>query len=146
MGNPGNISKERTRGQSSVEIAFMAPWLFFLFVGVVDLGFWSYQMICLENAVRIVGLYASENGTANTPRMKQLACSELDRVINIPSGASCHSSSLVQVSVLPSIAAAGNAPERFRLSLQVRMTPMIPIPGLLTTSNITRLVEVPSLI
>ena len=39
----------RERGSAIMETAFMVPWLFFLFVGVLDLGFYSYA------AVRLAG-------------------------------------------------------------------------------------------
>ena len=41
-------------GNSVVEVALMAPWIFFLFVGVFDFGFYAYAGICMENAARIL--------------------------------------------------------------------------------------------
>ena len=39
-------------GSAMVEVALLAPWIFFLFVGVFDMGFYSYMAICVENAAR----------------------------------------------------------------------------------------------
>ncbi len=34
----------------------MAPWIFFLFVGVFDLGFYSYDAIAVQNAARVAAM------------------------------------------------------------------------------------------
>ena len=44
--------KRREAGNSIVEVALLAPWIFFLFVGIFDLGFFTYAVICTENAAR----------------------------------------------------------------------------------------------
>ena len=44
--------KQRERGGSIVEVALLAPWIFFLFVGIFDLGFYAYGIICTQNAAR----------------------------------------------------------------------------------------------
>jgi Flp pilus assembly protein TadG len=44
--------KKRESGNSLVEVALLAPWIFFLFVGIFDLGFYAYGVICTENAAR----------------------------------------------------------------------------------------------
>jgi len=46
-------------GSAILETAFMVPWLFFLFVGVLDLGFYCYAAICTENAARVAAQAAS---------------------------------------------------------------------------------------
>ncbi len=47
-------SKRRQRGGSLVEVALLAPWIFFLFVGIFDFGFYAYAAICTQNAARIM--------------------------------------------------------------------------------------------
>jgi Flp pilus assembly protein TadG len=42
----------RERGQAVMEVTLMAPWIFFLFVGILDTGFYSYAAICTQNAAR----------------------------------------------------------------------------------------------
>jgi len=44
--------KRREQGGAIVEVALMAPWIFFLFVGVFDFGFYAYGIICTQNAAR----------------------------------------------------------------------------------------------
>jgi hypothetical protein len=34
--SPGRVS--RTRGTAVIEVALMAPWIFFLFAGALDMG------------------------------------------------------------------------------------------------------------
>src|SRR5579863_5718775 len=56
--------KRRDSGSSMVEVALLSPWIFFLFVGVFDFGFYAYAAICTQNAARAVALAAAETGTA----------------------------------------------------------------------------------
>jgi Flp pilus assembly protein TadG len=57
------------RGQSVIEFTFMAPWLLFLFVGVFDLGFFSYALIATQNAARAAAVHNS---------ISQVAAKDLD--------------------------------------------------------------------
>ena len=57
-------SKRRQRGGSIVEVALMAPWIFFLFVGVLNFGFYCYAAICTQNAARAAALASAEATTA----------------------------------------------------------------------------------
>jgi len=54
--------RKRQRGQAIVEAALMMPWLAFLFVGVLDFGFYAYSAICVQNAARAVAI-AAASGT-----------------------------------------------------------------------------------
>jgi hypothetical protein len=138
----------RNRGQSSVEVALLAPWIFFLFVGVLDLGFWCYSMISLENGVRAAGLYAAVHPLPNSPSSADLtslqtqlqvaACAEMFHVINIPAG--CAN---IAVSTPVPVTNAFPTPNHVRFTVTAPMPVMVPIPGLLKASNITRQVEVP---
>src|ERR1700674_2519077 len=85
----------RERGHAVVEIALMAPWIFFLFVGVFDVGFFSYAAICTQNAARqaAVRTAADEFSQSNA-----LACAaalgEMNRLPNVPSLGSCSATPL----------------------------------------------------
>jgi len=46
----------RQRGSTAVEVALMMPWLAFLFVGILDMGFYSFAAISTQNAARAVAL------------------------------------------------------------------------------------------
>jgi Flp pilus assembly protein TadG len=56
--------KRRDSGSSMVEVALLAPWIFFLFVGIFDFGFYSYAAICTQSAARVVALAAAQTSTA----------------------------------------------------------------------------------
>ena len=56
--------KRREGGSSIVEVALLAPWIFFLFVGIFDFGFYSYAAICTQSAARVVALAAAQTPTA----------------------------------------------------------------------------------
>lgn len=56
--------KRREGGNSIVEVALLAPWIFFLFVGIFDFGFYAYAAICTQNAARAVALAAAQTATA----------------------------------------------------------------------------------
>jgi len=44
------------RPKRSVEASLMMPWLAFLFVGILDFGFYSYSAISIQNAARAAAL------------------------------------------------------------------------------------------
>jgi len=56
--------KRGERGGSIVEIALLSPWIFFLFVGILDFGFYAYAGICTQNAARAVALSQAQTATA----------------------------------------------------------------------------------
>jgi Flp pilus assembly protein TadG len=81
------VRRERSEsGNSIVEVALMAPWIFFLFVGVLDFGFYAYAGICMENAARIAALQTASNSALTSDQLQTLACNaaalEMARVPN----------------------------------------------------------------
>ena len=73
--------KQSERGGAMVEAALLAPWIFFLFVGVFDLGFYTYGAICTQNAARAaavqtassVGAYYQSDALACTAVLNELS-------------------------------------------------------------------------
>ena len=61
---PKVTRKRRECGSSIVEVALLSPWIFFLFVGVFDFGFYAYAAICTQNAARAVALSQAQTATA----------------------------------------------------------------------------------
>jgi Flp pilus assembly protein TadG len=61
----------RERGQAFVEVTLMAPWIFFLFVGILDVGFYSYAAICTQNAARAA---AVQTASAAGAQLNTIAC------------------------------------------------------------------------
>src|ERR1700688_1032897 len=57
--------KRREGGSSIVEMALLSPWIFFLFVGIFDFGFYAYAAICTQNAARAVALAAAQTASAS---------------------------------------------------------------------------------
>ena len=57
-------SKPRRRGHAVVETALMVPWIFFLFIGVLDFGFYVYASIATANAARAAALRTSTSKSA----------------------------------------------------------------------------------
>jgi Flp pilus assembly protein TadG len=63
--------RQAKRGSSMVEIALLAPWIFFLFVGILDFGFYAYTAISVENAARVAALRTSGDTVSQS---SALAC------------------------------------------------------------------------
>src|SRR5689334_13515139 len=55
----GRRPARRTSGHAVVEMALMAPWIFFLFMAVIDIGFFLYACITTQNAARAAVMYTS---------------------------------------------------------------------------------------
>ena len=121
----GDVRKNRARrGTAIVETAFMVPWIFFLFVGVLDFGFYSYAAIATQNAARAAAL------------------AELQGLPNLSGITTCGSNPVtVTLAILdntttPKCADCDNAVTPSARSVRALVTyqtlPMVPIPGVLT--------------
>jgi len=63
----GNLERRRKRqGSAIVEVTLMMPWLAFLFVGILDFGFYSYAAICTQNAARAAAIATASSSSAQT--------------------------------------------------------------------------------
>ena len=81
--------RHRNGGNAVIEVALMAPWIFFLFVGVLDFGFYAYSFISVENAARAAVLLTSQSKEAASDQ--QDACT---LVLNQLQGASSYGRTL----------------------------------------------------
>lgn len=139
----------------------MVPWLFFLFVGVLDFGFFSYAAICTQGAARVAALEASNGRDAAS---QAVAChAALGELRTLP-GASgltgCATAPGELTDALPVYVSVpivrdntttppcadcdGSTPSHRSVVVAVtyRTLPMIPIPGLLANRwNFTRHAE-----
>jgi Flp pilus assembly protein TadG len=77
--------RRNNRGSAVVEAALMMPWLAFLFVGILDFGFYAYASICTQNAARAAAV-AAATGSPTTACVAALG--ELNDLPNIP-GSTC---------------------------------------------------------
>lgn len=125
-----------------LEMALLAPWIFFLFIGALDWGFYAYSMISIETAARTAASSIARQGsTAYVTDYN--ACSaalpELSTLSNMSSVTTCDASPLV-VSATTITSVDGN--NAVQVSLTYTTPSMIPIPGLLAKNfTITRIVK-----
>jgi Flp pilus assembly protein TadG len=139
-------ARSRERGHAVVEVALMAPWIFFLFVGVLDFGFYSYAAICTQNAARVAALDVSGSEVPTDPALAVAAradvCAEMGSLPNV--GSACPSS-VVQVVVTPQPYNGVDGDPAGQVSVTYTTIPLIPIPGVLTGQmTITRVVQMRS--
>lgn len=130
-----------TNGNAVVEAALMAPWIFFLFIGIFDIGFYCYAAICTQNAARAVALSQTQPTMPFQPSACSVALGELTMLPNI-SGGTCTSLPLtVAVTTLPGSScpdqgvgsAVTFASSNFCIQSAVtyQTIPLLPIPGIL---------------
>ena len=53
--------ESKTSGQAIVEVSLMMPWIAFLFVGILDFGFYSYAAILLQNVAWAAALRSANS-------------------------------------------------------------------------------------
>ncbi len=133
----GGIRDQRVRsncrrsGHAVIEVALLAPWIFFLFVGLVDLGFYNYALIATENAARVAVEYTSATTAKATDSAG--ACpyvlAELNSMSNVRGLATCDS---LPVTVTATKVAGPDGSQSSLVSVTYQTILMIPIPGLLT--------------
>ncbi len=121
-----------------LELVLLGPWLFFLFIGVLDWGFYSYALICLQSATRTAVLYTSASNltVSDSATACQLVLAEMKALPNI--GSTCGTNPIVT-------ATSYTGPDtKTAASVAVTYTSLslIPIPGILRQQfTITRVVK-----
>jgi Flp pilus assembly protein TadG len=136
-----NLRARRERGSAVIEVSLMAPWIFFLLVGVLDLGFYCYAAIATENAARIAAEYSTSSpATAgDSAGACTYALQEMLMLPRITSSMNCQSLPFV-VTVTPVTGPDGTPASSASATYQTM--PMIPIPGILQGQlTLTRTVE-----
>jgi hypothetical protein len=143
-------------GHAVLETALLAPWIFFLFVGVLDFGFYSYALISTENAARVSALYAASTGSlaADSRGACEYVVKEMRPLPNVGGSTSCPPSCAGVCTAGPLTVRAraldglGGRPlgvdgrPATEVSVTYQTITMIPIPGLLAASlNTTRTVQ-----
>ena len=134
--------RNRRGGNAIIETAFMAPWIFFLFVGVFDMGFYAYASICTQNAARAVVLSAAQTNPY-TPPPCTVVIGELTMLPNInPTSTTCTGTPVnmtlttLNGSSCPdagygSANTFASSPFCIQSAVTYQTIPLIPIPGLL---------------
>jgi hypothetical protein len=120
-------------GGALIEFSLLVPWVVFLFIGAVDLGFYSHALIATQNAARVADLYTS--GQSSTAADSLGACKyALDELKMLPSsthfGTDCGASPL-----LVKAQSVANVDGQLASSVTVTYTTdvFVPIPGLLAS-------------
>jgi Flp pilus assembly protein TadG len=115
------------RGASIIELVLIAPWVFFLFIGALDWGFYASALISVEAAARSAALYTStsESVASDSTNARIIVVKELANVPNV---------SATNPSVTATLLDGGSSPDGSKAT-QVAVTyttiSLIPLPGLL---------------
>jgi Flp pilus assembly protein TadG len=129
------------RGHAVVEVALMAPWIFLLFAGALDYGFYAYAMISVENAARVAALHTSTSPelAANSDAACALILAELRPLPNIGDAVNGCAAAPLEVSA-EAVTGADSSPAS-RVTITYETVHLIPIPGLRGQMRMTRTAE-----
>ena len=137
----------------------MMPWLAFLFVGILDFGFYSYSAISLQNAARAAAMRSAADASSfSSGNSCAAALGELRGLPNMIGVTTCASSAGGITNTLPAAVAivkldntttpvcADCGVTASASSVQATVTyetlPMVPIPGLVMgRMRMTRIAE-----
>jgi Flp pilus assembly protein TadG len=125
------VPSRRERGHAVLEAALLLPWMLFLFLGVFDLGFYSYALISTQNAARVAAWYTSQS--PSTATNSTTACTyvlaELAAMPNISTAVTSCLTSPVVVTATQVTGADGALAAQ--VSVSYTSPQLIPIPGIL---------------
>ena len=123
--------KARRRGSAVIEISLLIPWFFFLFIFVVDLGFYNYSLIAVENAARIAAEYTSQGSTkaADQAGACTRVLAELSMLPNV--GTTTTTCDAAPVTVTATSVTGTDGSPATSVTVTYQGMQMIPIPGLM---------------
>lgn len=127
------------RGQAVLEVGLLAPWVVFLFIGALDMGFYAYALISTQSAVRVAVVHTSASNSAASDQAAACALAlrelrSLPNVAGLSNTFSCQSAPLIVTANLVSAASSPDGANASQVSVTYQSGVMIPIPGLLTRS------------
>ena len=130
--NTRSSRKRSVKGHAVVEVALLAPFIFFLFAGALDIGFYVYAVVAVENAARVAVLHvASSTDVASDANAATYArtyvCNELRVLPNV--GSTCPTS-IVSVSVPAQPFSGSDGDSATQVAVTYTTVPLIPLPGL----------------
>jgi Flp pilus assembly protein TadG len=133
-----SMRARRKRGGAMMEMALLMPWVFFLFIGALDWGFYAYSLISMQAAVRTAVLYTSTSDAtkADSSGACTLVVAEMSNLPNIVSaGNDCSSNPVVTATAATGLDSTAAS----LVSVKYQSISLIPIPGLLAKQfTITR--------
>jgi Flp pilus assembly protein TadG len=114
-----------------IELTLLVPWCLFLFVFVIDMGFYEYSLISVENATRIAAEYTSQSSSvaADSSGACTRVLAELSGLPNIGSTVTTCASAPLIVTASSVTGTDGNPATSVTIAYQGLS--MIPIPGLM---------------
>ena len=125
-------------GNAIVEVSLLVPWIFFLFVGVLDVGFYNYALMAVGNAARVAVLQTSAAASSadNLAAACSAAMNELQSLPNVYGKSVCAASagSVTQATPVYADAKVGPrlAPDISSIvTITYASVPVIPIPGII---------------
>ena len=123
-------------------MALFAPWIFFLMVGALDWGFYSYALITTQSAARVAAEYTSTSSTTSTDATTActIALAAMQKLPNVGTSTTGCSDTPVKVTAVSGTATDGSTDTV--VSVRYVSGTFIPIPGLLTNQlKVTRVVR-----
>ena len=93
----GRLGRRRNGGHAVLEVALLSPWIFFLFMGTLDMGFYSHALIATQNAARSAAAHTSRTAltAADTAGACQYALEELKAMSNARTLTNCNAAPLI---------------------------------------------------
>jgi Flp pilus assembly protein TadG len=122
------------RGNSLIEFSLLFPWYVFLFVGILDFGFYSYALIATQSAARVAAVYCS--ASSSTASDSATACGyALDQLRGMPNVGMALSTCVgPPLTLTASLVSGSDTPDGLNAArvTVIYVTPqLIPIPGVL---------------
>jgi Flp pilus assembly protein TadG len=115
-----------------IELSLLIPWFFFLFIFVIDLGFYNYSLIAVENAARIAAEYTSQGASkaADSDGACTRVLAELSMLPNVGTATTTCTAAPVIVTATSLTGTDGKPATSVTVTYQGMQ--MIPIPGSMT--------------
>ena len=154
--------RDGRKGSAIVEAAFMMPWIAFLFVGILDCGFYFHAAMATQNAARAVAIQTAGGAATNAC---QAAKNEMGMLTNVANMGACAASQAAVSDAAPIWVCSGiltntsasvcgqpaaicadcpldNTSTSIQAVVTYRSIPLIPIPGILPLRlQLTRIAE-----
>jgi Flp pilus assembly protein TadG len=116
-----------------IEMVLIMPWIFFLFIGALDWGFYASALVSVQAAARSAALYTSgsKDVAADSDTACTLVLAELRKLPNIGTAVTSCGTNPVVTAVK-----VDNGPDgqmASTVSITYQTISLIPIPGLLAS-------------
>jgi hypothetical protein len=165
---PRSVVRDKRRGSAVIEAALLMPWICFLFVGILDSGFYTYAAMATQNAARAVAIQAAQGALANAcsavqkemgllPNVYGTSCATTQALVsnknslpiwvctgNLTSTTSsqCGQPTRICADCGPVICPAPCAATSVQAVVTYESIPLVPIPGILPVQlQLTRIAE-----